>query len=342
MQKHALDDAAVLRLMADIARAVAAAHRLGVIHRDLKPSNIVVTDAGVPKVLDFGLAKPVSVSGSELVSLEGSVVGTPRYMSPEQADGRPGAIDTRTDVFALGVIAYRLLTGAFPHEVGESNSYVSLLREIATQAPRRPRLARPDLDTDIEAILLRALEPDAEQRYPTADALASDLTACLDGRPVQARRATTGYVVRKWVGRNQPLAALLTGLCFAALTATGWAFNRPARIELRSEPDGAVILVDGRVVPSENTNGYVRTNDYVTLSRGSHVIHLVATDRVAERRTINVRWGRAVGEASDPISLRAAHQKVFFTSQPPGATVSLRDPTPGPNSAASPRPMTRA
>lgn len=319
IEQHGVAERPMLEIMVKVCRAVAAAHRLGVIHRDLKPSNVVVTADGNPKVLDFGLAKASAAGGDELVSIEGAVVGTPQFMSPEQADGKISAIDTRTDVYALGVTLYWLLTGAYPHQMQEANSYVSLLRSIVNEPPRRPRLVRPDLDEDLEAILLKTLERSRDDRYLTADDMADDIEAYLTGRPVQARRATRRYLLSKWVRRNRFLTAALMVLVFGVMMASGWAFNRPALITLRSQPRGAMIILDGQPLPG------VLTDTRLTLTRGRHEVLLVGEDRVAERRVIDVAWGKATGETSDPINLLSAGQSVFFRSEPSGATVVLRD-----------------
>jgi len=140
----------------------------------------MVTEEGEPSVLDFGLAKTLMDDGEHLtVSQDGDVTGTPAYMSPEQAAGHIREVDTRTDVYALGVILYRLLLNEHPHEI-TGTSY-DITRRIIELDPKRPRAVQPDLDRDIEAILMRCLEKKPDDRYGSAGGLVRDLENYLHG-----------------------------------------------------------------------------------------------------------------------------------------------------------------
>ena len=199
-----LEPRAIIALMRDAVLGVRHAHQQGVIHRDLKPSNILITESGTAKILDFGLAKAL---GSELgldasgeVSLDGEIVGTPAYMAPEQASGKREAVDTRTDIYALGVILYYLLTKQYPHDIVGTN--LEILHRVAESEIVRPTTHTPSLRGDLEAILLKALARNPDDRYASADEFADDLERYLDGRPLIARPATTVYFLSKHIARH--------------------------------------------------------------------------------------------------------------------------------------------
>nr|MBC8373824.1 protein kinase [Planctomycetota bacterium] len=206
----------VFALIRTICRAIAHAHGFGVIHRDLKPSNILVTPDGQPHVLDFGLAKTLEPDESSIqVSIEGETSGTPAFMSPEQAAGHHSKVDGRTDVYSLGVITFRLLTGEYPHEM--SGSHFEIIRRIVETEARRPRDLSETIDREIEAILLKALAHDKDDRYDTADQMADDIGNYLSGKPIMARAPMPLYRLRKAARRNR--TALLIGAAVALLIA---------------------------------------------------------------------------------------------------------------------------
>src|SRR5262249_48117285 len=151
---------AAARLVVETARAVHHAHQRGILHRDLKPSNIVLDADGRPHVTDFGLAK--RIEGDSELSISGSILGTPAYMSPEQAAGRRGTITTAVDVYGLGAILYAMLTGRAPF-LGES--VAETLEQVRERAPERPTVLNPRLDRDLETICLKCLEKDPRRRY---------------------------------------------------------------------------------------------------------------------------------------------------------------------------------
>lgn len=210
-----------LRLFAKICDAVQAAQLRGIIHRDLKPSNIRIDARAEPRVLDFGLAK--DASGSHLaadgpsLTEAGQFLGTLAYASPEQADGAIVGLDLRTDVYSLGVILYRLLTGRSPYDATESVS--SLIDAILHQDPVRPSSIVPELAGDIETILMTALQKPRERRYQTAGALAADIRHFLAAEPIDAKRDSTWYVVRKQLMRHRVL--LTAGIAICLVVAIG-------------------------------------------------------------------------------------------------------------------------
>ncbi|MFN0053960.1 MAG: protein kinase domain-containing protein [Planctomycetales bacterium] len=167
---------------AQIAEALEYAHRVGIVHRDIKPANLMLDDEGKVWVADFGLAQMEADAG---LTMTGGIVGTLRYMSPEQATGERGLVDQRTDVYSLGATLYELLTLKPAFSAVDRQG---LMRQVIDHEPTRPRLFNPSLPTDLETIVLKAMQKDAPQRYATAGALADDLRRFLADRPIAARR----------------------------------------------------------------------------------------------------------------------------------------------------------
>lgn len=209
----------VMEIMHAVCEGVQHAHLRGVIHRDLKPSNILVTDNAQPHVLDFGLAKTYQDDDVHMtISVTGEVAGTPAYMSPEQALGEHHRIDTRSDVYSLGVILFRLLTGESPHDLSGTRSVV--LRRIAEDEPVRPRAADSQIDHDIEAMLLKALSREPEMRYSSAGEFARDIRAWLDGDPISAQTPTLTYFLRKRIRKHRSKVAIaVTAVVLVAVIA---------------------------------------------------------------------------------------------------------------------------
>jgi len=199
-----------LRLFVQVCEAVQAAHRAGVIHRDLKPSNILVDADGRPHILDFGVARPPTVSDPALVTLTGEYLGSPAWSSPEQVEGQPAHVDTRTDVYSLGVVFYRVLTGTFPYEVDGPLSRV--FDQIRQADPTPPRAHVTFIDDELQAILLKALAKEREGRYQSVSELREDLERYLAGQPVQAKGRSRAYALRKFVRRHKMLTATVATL----------------------------------------------------------------------------------------------------------------------------------
>jgi serine/threonine protein kinase len=193
-------------LIAEIAEALDYAHRHGVIHRDLKPSNILVDQEGQPHVMDFGLAKR-DLGGVEEqpLTLDGQVLGTPAYMSPEQARGEAHQVDARTDVYSLGVILYELLTGERPFRGNRR----MLVLQVLQDEPRPPRSLNDKVPRDLETICLKAMAKTPSRRYATAGELAGDLRRYLASEPIRARPIGRLERLWRWCRRNPVAASLL-------------------------------------------------------------------------------------------------------------------------------------
>lgn len=229
-EEHRLNQTQRIELFLRVCDAVQFAHQNFVVHRDLKPDNILVVADGTPRLLDFGTAKLVSPSlhkhDSELTRV-GYLSFTPQYASPEQVLGKP--ITAACDTYALGVLLYLLLTGKLPYRFEELTTE-EMLRIICEEAPARPcQASGRRLDSDLEAILLKALRKEPQERYPTVEQLSEDLRAYLDRRPVGACRGTLRYRASKFARRHS-FALASVGVLAATLTAGVIAVGWQARV----------------------------------------------------------------------------------------------------------------
>ncbi len=229
----------VARLAMQAAKALEHAHANDVLHRDIKPSNLLVDHAGELWITDFGLAR---VRGGLDLTHTGDALGTPRYMSPEQALGRRAPLDGRTDIYSLGVTIYELLT-LRPAFVGEDR--LELLRQIVQDEPIPPRKLDPTIPADLETIVLKAMAKSPADRYSTAADLAADLGRYLENRSIFARRPSLADRGAKWVRRHRTLVVgataglvlLIMGLAGAALQYAAWLTRYNAA--LKAEVDRA-------------------------------------------------------------------------------------------------------
>lgn len=203
----------IASLMQQVSQAVEYLHSKEIIHRDLKPSNILLDENGEAYVTDFGLAKVFDAvhqeSGHDAHTQSGAIVGTPGYMSPEQAAGQLGEISARSDIFCLGIILYELLTGVSPFK---QNSPLDSLVSVIEGEPPLPRSLNPSLPVPLELICLKCLEKDPELRYQSANSLAEDLEHFIAGEPIQAQPAGLRQTFQRWFRRQPALASRLSAI----------------------------------------------------------------------------------------------------------------------------------
>jgi len=223
VRHNALDKVEICQLILAVIRAIGYAHLRGVIHRDLKPDNIMVDLEGRPRILDFGLARLAMEEGEESLARlteTGEIMGTPAYMSPEQTFARPDEVDTRTDIYSVGVILYELLAGQSPYQLDPTRPLETLYK-IREVQPDRPSAVNSHLDGDMDAIILKAIEKDKESRYQSARELADDLERYLNSEPVAARDSTKFYELRKLMWRYRRLVAPVLSAAVAVTAVSG-------------------------------------------------------------------------------------------------------------------------
>ncbi len=257
--RHTLDTKRRVRLLADVADAVHAAHQKFVIHRDLKPGNVLAEGTAAdarPKVLDFGIARITDPGLAQTTrTATGLLLGTLAYMSPEQLAGRDDEIDVRTDVWALGVLLHELLVGRTPADVRDCTLPMALRRLEAA----RPAVEHPALRGDLGVIIGRALEPERERRFASAAALADDLRRWLRDEPIEARPPTRTYLLKKFARRNSGLltvAGIFVLSLAGAATAATWGYVQAERA--RQEAVEARNLALASEARTERVNGVLQ------------------------------------------------------------------------------------
>lgn len=290
---------ASLTLFATVCEAIQHAHQRGVIHRDLKPSNIRIDNAGQPHVLDFGLAKAVSPSEAgehSLKTMSGHFLGSLPWASPEQAEGAHTRVDLRTDVYALGVILYQMLSGGFPYPV--AGPFHEVVGHILHTAPTRLRTIRTDINDELETIVRKCLEKDPDRRYQSAAELLRDVRAYLAGEPIQAKRDSAWYTLRKRLHRYRLAAAGgAVGLVLLAAFAVSVSilYSRAASAEKLAEnrrqdaeaaADEARRVADKALRVQGALRGMLESLDpYKTAGRDPRLLHEMLTDFAARLPT---------------------------------------------------------
>ncbi|MFK7736286.1 MAG: WD40 repeat domain-containing serine/threonine protein kinase [Pirellulaceae bacterium] len=223
IQGQRLDFQDTARIMAEVAEAVDFAHEEGIIHRDLKPTNILLDEDQKPFITDFGLAS--NRDAEVTMTIEGELLGTPAYMSPEQAAGKHSQLTRLTDVYSLGVILYRMLSGELPFR----GSQRMLIYQVMYDDPKSPRVLNDRIPRDLETIALKALSKEPARRYESAQAFADDLRHWMKNEPILARPASSIGKLERWRKRNPWLATLIAStaglILMLAIGASIWAYQ---------------------------------------------------------------------------------------------------------------------
>jgi serine/threonine protein kinase/outer membrane protein assembly factor BamB len=283
---HQMSPGRAAEIMSQMARALDYAHNADIIHRDIKPHNVLLDRDYKPYLTDFGLAKDLDEAGD--LTLPGSVLGSPPFMSPEQARGDVDEIDWRSDIYSLGATLYFALCKKPPFE---HDTILQTLRAVAEDEVPRLRSIVPGLHQDLETICLKAMDREPEGRYETALDFALDLEAFLDGRAISAVPIGRFEKARRYLQKHPELLAMLTVLVAlaSALTVNHW--TKKATLEFNTEPKGATLFVDGQAV------GTTPVRD-LKLSPGRHELRAVR----AGFREVNL--GRHDFRRSEKVSLK--------------------------------------
>ena len=318
-----------IELFMAVCRGVQHAHRKGILHRDLKPSNILITTADGkprPKIIDFGIAKATVSTGSG-VTLEGQWLGTPDYMSPEQADGAESSIDTRSDVYSLGVVLYQLLTGTLPFDTQSLRTrglaeMLRVLRQEPAQLPSRrvhglaqddaervaaARKTTPDglvrtLRGDLDHLLAMALSKDPDDRYGSPADLAQDLQRFLDHRPLVAGPAGLGYRTRKLMRRHRVAMLVAAGLLLSltlGILGTTAGLVRARQAERRSQEQARLAKIEAARASREAATATRVTDFMVGLFHSSDPGSLRVTPNMTLRQVLDAGAARIRRELRD-------------------------------------------
>lgn len=314
----------LLALYGRVCEGVRFAHQKGILHRDLKPSNILIDEHGSPRILDFGLARLLDDPGQEHLSMTGQVLGTLPYLAPEQARGGREELDVRTDIYALGVILFELLTGQYPYPV--AGQIADVLRNICEAAPSAPSrvwsatagvraaprrwssLSANPIDHDVHTIVLKALAKEPARRYQSVDALEEDIARFLQGEPISAKRDSALYVLRKLAARHRLATVAVVCLfsillSFATIVFALWRDTAQEKTRAESALRLAGVKHDAMIESVETARALVqrqRFDDFATaLLLGDWQTAAALRDGLATRSRSHDLMDFALGASTD-------------------------------------------
>ncbi len=272
LRKEGISQGEKLRMVEDAARAVAFAHSRGVIHRDLKPGNILVDNRDHVFLTDFGLARAESFTTR--LTRSKTIMGTPQYMAPEQVEGRVKDVDTRSDVYALGVILYETLVGTLPFT--EENPAV-LYHKIVHEDPPRPTKISRSIERDLEVICLKALEKDPHYRYENAEKFVEDLSRWRKGDAILARPPSIGYRLRKKFGKRKGVVTVTTLALITVLALGGYLIPKLKReSEKKVEAQQKAEISQSRMIEELQKRTKATLSAALALRRAGRVVEMAA------------------------------------------------------------------
>lgn len=342
---RALSVPARVELFTRVCDAIDHAHARGVLHRDLKPANILVDEQGQPKVLDFGIARALDRDHATTIQTAvGEVIGTLPYMSPEQVGGKPSEVGVRSDVYALGVVLFEMLTGRRPIDLA-GRSLPEAVRLITDDEPTRLASLDRTLRGDLETIVARCLEKEPARRYPGAGALAADLRRHLLHQPIEARPASTLYQLGKFARRHRPLVAGIATAFAALLAATAISITMAYRADaarLEAEKAGDAVkeqLRYSRTEHQRSVQSFAFLRDLLTAadparSRGKEMTVRELVIKAADTLEANSTDAQVTGQLGQligftlfrlgdlPNAERALRRAVTLLRQPDAAAVN--------------------